>query len=228
MSRLALSVIFIASLAIGYALWLVFDRWFVSSQNQLLSRFDKSEAVEATVVANDGGWLASSLASSRRVVSAWFRGQGLTTAQRAQLFELPDLVDLLAVALSSGEGLYSALVRVSERASGAVADDLKRVVLGVQLGGSLSAELAAWSTRANSRQIAELCTKLQLALSRGTPLAEMLADQAGSLRAEVQQVIAKKAGQNETRMLVPLIFLILPITVMFAVYPSLQILSITQ
>jgi tight adherence protein C len=44
----------------------------------------------------------------------------------------------------------------------------------------------------------------------------------------VQQVIAKKAGQNETRMLVPLIFLILPVTVLFAVYPSLQVLSITQ
>ena len=228
MSRLSVSIIFFASLAIGFSLWLVFDRFYVRPQNALLARFDKTDAIEASVVIENGGFLASSIRPLKQTVARWFRGAGLTKTQQIQLFELPDLIDLLAVALSSGENLFSGLSRVAERSNGLVATDLKRVLLAVQLGGNLPTELAAWSNRADSRQIAELCTKLQLALRHGTPLAEMLADQALTLRAEVQQVITKKAGQNETRMLVPLIFLILPVTVLFAVYPSLQVLSIAN
>ncbi|MEI6591474.1 MAG: type II secretion system F family protein, partial [Actinomycetes bacterium] len=106
--------------------------------------------------------------------------------------------------------------------------DLKRLVLAIELGSTLPLQLDAWARRAQSRHVSELCTKLRLALDRGTPLAEMLTELSTSLRSEVQQVLSKKAGQNETRMLVPLIFLILPITVLFAIYPSLQVLSITQ
>ena len=228
MSRLAVTIVFLASLAIGGSLWLIADRLFARTGNGLLSRFDKTDAVEASVVAAQGGFLQSKLMPLRAKVARWFMGNGLSKAAQVQLFELPDLVDLLAVALSSGEGLYSALVRVSDKANGVVADELKRVVLAVQLGSNLPVELSAMSARCGSRHVAELCTKLQLALVRGTPLAEMLADQAQSLRDEVHQVLNKKSGQNETRMLVPLIFLILPITVIFAVYPSLQIIAFTQ
>jgi tight adherence protein C len=226
-SRLAVSIIFFASLAVGFAVWLVIDRLFVRPQNRLLSRFDKTDAIEAAVIIENGGWLATLLRPVKLALASWFGGVGLSKTQRDQLFELPDLIDLLAIAMSSGESLYSSLARVASRASGIVATDLHRVLLGVQLGGSLSAELVAWGVRANSRQVLELCTKLQLAMQRGTPLVEMLTDQAAALRAEVHQVITKKAGQNETRMLVPLIFLILPVTVLFAIYPSLQVLSIT-
>ena len=128
----------------------------------------------------------------------------------------------------AGDGLFASLSRVASRANGVVAEDLKRLVLAVELGATLPQQLQAWSKRAQSRHISELCTKLQLALVRGTPLAEMLLEQATSLRAEAQQVLAKKAGQNETRMLVPLVFLILPVTVVFAIYPSMQVLSLTQ
>ena len=230
MSQFAANIVFLASACIGVSIWLMFDRFYVRPQNQLLERFNKADAVEATVVASRGGWLRSMVLSAATSLGlgSTLRRRRLSKAQRSQLFELPDLVDLLAVAMSSGDGLLAALERVGQRSSGIVADDLKRVVLGVQLGGSLSSEISSWSRRANSRQIAELCTKLQLSLARGTPLAEMLTDQAASLRAEVQQLITLKAGQNETKMLVPLIFLILPVTVLFAVYPSLQVLSITQ
>ncbi len=204
----------------------MFDRVYVRQQNALLARFDKTDAIEAAVITENGGRLANLKKRSWQNLKTLLSGKALSKSQREQLFELPDLIDLLAVALSSGENLYSGLSRVASRSTGVVARDLNRVLLGVQLGGQLPQELAAWSRNANSRQVTELCTKLQLALQRGTPLAEMLSDQAASLRAEVHQVITKKAGQNETRMLVPLIFLILPVTVMFAVYPSLQVLAL--
>jgi len=120
------------------------------------------------------------------------RGSKPSKAARLQVLELPDIIDLLAVAMSAGEGLFAAMLHVSGRATGVVATDLRRVVVAVQLGSSLHQELAAWSVRAKCRQVCDLCTKLQLALVRGTPLAEMLADQAGSVRAEVHELISKK------------------------------------
>jgi tight adherence protein C len=54
----------------------------------------------------------------------------------------------------------------------------------------------------------------------------MIREQAASARSEIRNELLTQAGRNETRMLIPLVFLILPITVLFAIYPSLQLLNI--
>jgi tight adherence protein C len=53
----------------------------------------------------------------------------------------------------------------------------------------------------------------------------MLSEQGVSVREEIKSRLLKQAGRNETRMLIPLVFLILPITVLFAIYPSLELLN---
>jgi tight adherence protein C len=82
------------------------------------------------------------------------------------------------------------------------------------------------SHRLPQRQVSEFTSKLILSLKRGNPLAEMIREQAASARSEIRNELLKQAGRNETRMLIPLVFLILPITVLFAIYPSLQLLNI--
>jgi tight adherence protein C len=53
----------------------------------------------------------------------------------------------------------------------------------------------------------------------------MLSEQALSVREEIKSRLLRQAGRNETRMLIPLVFLILPATVLFAIYPSLELLN---
>jgi tight adherence protein C len=53
----------------------------------------------------------------------------------------------------------------------------------------------------------------------------MLSELSASARAEIRNMLLRQAGKNETRMLIPLVFLILPITVLFAIYPSLELLN---
>jgi tight adherence protein C len=53
----------------------------------------------------------------------------------------------------------------------------------------------------------------------------MLSEQALSVRDEIKSRLLRQAGRNETRMLIPLVFLILPVTVLFAIYPSLELLN---
>lgn len=141
-------------------------------------------------------------------------------------FELPDFLELLSVALSSGESVYSALNRVVPRISGVLAIELKAALKALDFGSDLATELAALAQRLPQPQLVEVCNKLILALRRGAPLAVLLMEQAEAVRQAVGNQITKQAGKNETRMLIPLVFLILPITVLFAIYPSLQMLSI--
>ena len=153
------------------------------------------------------------------------RGNSSKRLQRA-LFELPDIMELLTVALASGESIYNALARVIDRADGLVAREFSHLIRAVDLGSTLEAELAAVADQLPQQQVIEFCNKLALAIRRGTPLAKMLRDQSQSVRHEVQNQISAQAGKNETRMMIPLVFLILPVTVLFAIYPSLHLLNV--
>lgn len=141
------------------------------------------------------------------------------------LFELPDFLELLSVALSSGESVYAALNRVVPRINGVLAIELKATLKALEYGSDLATELAALAQRLPQQQLIEVCNKLMLALRRGTPLAVLLMEQAEAVRQAAGNLITKQAGKNETRMLIPLVFLILPVTVLFAIYPSFQMLS---
>lgn len=145
---------------------------------------------------------------------------------RRAVSELPEILELMSVSLAAGDGLFGALARVVPRANGVVADALKKIVTSLEFGADLDSELQWLARHLPQRQVVEFSSKLSIALNRGTPLAQMLRSLAESTRAEIRNDLLKQAGRNETRMLVPLVFLILPVTVLFAVYPSLQLLNI--
>lgn len=140
--------------------------------------------------------------------------------------ELPDFLELLSVALSSGESVYTALHRVVPRLNGVLATELQASLRALDYGSDLETELANLAERLPHQQVIEMCNKLILALRRGTPLVLVISEQAETVRQVVGSELLKQAGKNETRMLIPLVFLILPVTVLFAIYPSLQLLSV--
>jgi len=142
------------------------------------------------------------------------------------LYELPDLINLLAVGIAAGESLHSSLSFVTSRASGVVAQEFRIAMKAIELGSSLEEELKTVAGRLPQTQLMELCNKLTTTLKRGTSLSHILSEQAQSIRSEIQIQRIKQAGKNETRMMIPLVFLILPVTVLFAIFPSLSFLNI--
>ena len=140
--------------------------------------------------------------------------------------ELPDLIELLASAILSGLSMHSAIERISERASGVVAEQLALMLRRLDLGSRLDQELSALCERLPTAGIREFANKLSIALARGTPLAGALVALSESLRIKQANVLLAKAGSNETKMLIPLVTLVLPTTVIFAIYPSVQFLGI--
>jgi tight adherence protein C len=141
------------------------------------------------------------------------------------LFELPEIIDLLVVSLRAGNGIYLSFATVIPRSDGALAKELAQVLRAVEFGAAFGSEIKEVSKTLPHPQVSEFVNKVSLALERGTPLAQMLSEQGVSVREEIKSRLLKQAGRNETRMLIPLVFLILPITVLFAIYPSLELLN---
>jgi tight adherence protein C len=141
------------------------------------------------------------------------------------LFELPEIVDLLVVHLRAGDGIYRSFTDVVPRCEGELAKEITRVLHAVQFGAAFAEEIKTLAISIPQPQVVEFTNKTALALERGTPLASMLSELSQSARAEIRNRLLRQAGKNETRMLIPLVFLILPITVLFAIYPSLELLN---
>lgn len=206
---------FALSLTATTGMYLLASTILSRSRRSLINRLRYSKA--------RGSWVSQRLTMFQTSLRASF-----VSKQKLKLaaFELPEILELMSVSLSAGDGIYGALNRVIPRAHGVLADSLKMSLAALELGADLDAELQGLAKRLPQRQIAEFTSKLSIALRRGTPLAQMLRSLAESSRSEQRNELLKQVGRNETRMLIPLVFLILPVTVLFAVYPSLQLLNI--
>ena len=144
--------------------------------------------------------------------------------QQQGLLELPDLVSILWFLVSAGEPLHSALKLTVEKCNGYLAGEFSRLLQRVEHGGILQHELENLAAETKSDELRELSTKLAVSLANGTPLADQLAEFAASANASIRAQFLERAGKNETKMMIPLIFIILPVTVIFALYPSVTML----
>ena len=111
------------------------------------------------------------------------------------------------------------------RCDGEIAREFSKAIKAVEYGAAFGAEIKRVAEVLPHPQVAEFVAKVSTSLERGTPLAQMLSEQALSVRDEIKSRLLRQAGRNETRMLIPLVFLILPVTVLFAIYPSLELLN---
>jgi len=135
--------------------------------------------------------------------------------------ELPTVAELLALAVGAGESVTGALERLTRLAHGAVVEELTMVVTATHAGMPLTRALQAMADRTGVGALRRFAESIATAVERGTPLAEVLRAQAHDVRAEGKRALMEEGGKREIAMLVPVVFLILPVTVVFAVYPGL-------
>ena len=139
--------------------------------------------------------------------------------------ELPTVLEFVALSLAAGEGVHDALARVARVGSGVLADELGAVVAETRVGVPLGAALARLGDDLVLPALTRCLTHITAALERGSPLAELLRVQAADAREEARRAMLESAGKKEVAMLVPLVFLILPVTVAFAVWPGIVVLQ---
>lgn len=148
-------------------------------------------------------------------------------SRRARLTdELPTTLEFLALCLSAGEGFLDALRRVAAVGSGELTGELRQVVLAVSTGSPLAEALSDMADRLRLPGLSRAVDQVIAALEHGAPLAGVLHAQAGDAREDAKRVLIEQAGRKEILMLLPLVFLILPLSVLFAIYPGLFILRL--
>jgi tight adherence protein C len=140
--------------------------------------------------------------------------------------ELPTVLEFLTLSLSAGESILDALRRVARTGTGELARELGRVVAEVNTGTALPTALTRCATTIGLPALTRTIDQLVGALERGTPLAEVLLAQAQDSRDDAKRQLLEAAGRKEVAMLIPLVFLILPVTIAFAIFPGILVLQL--
>lgn len=164
-------------------------------------------------------------------VVAFFARDNLLTAQINKrrtkiLAEFPTITELLALSVAAGDSAHGALERVATTANGELAYEFNLVLADIRSGDNIIAALTACSDRLKLNPVERFITGLTVAHERGTPLATVLHAQANDVRELTKRELLEVAGKKEIGMLVPLIFGVMPLTVIFAVFPGLSLLNI--
>lgn len=139
--------------------------------------------------------------------------------------ELPTVLEFMTLSLTAGEGMLDAIRRVARAGSGELPSEFTRVVTAVGAGTPLGRALAELRDGLDHPALGRALDQVLGALERGAPLAAVLRAQAGDAREEAKRTIIELAGRKEIAMLVPLIMLILPVTVAFALFPGYLVLQ---
>lgn len=139
--------------------------------------------------------------------------------------EMPTVLEFLALCVSAGEGLPDAFARVAKRGAGELPAEFAEVVRQASLGRTFADALQGLATDLGIPALNRLVVQLLSALDRGSPLSEVLRAQAADLRVQSRRALMESAGRKEIWMMVPLVFLILPTTILFAVWPGVITLN---
>jgi len=147
--------------------------------------------------------------------------------ERRILLEFPAVAELLALAVAAGEGPVAALDRVVRRSGGELSRDLARVLADVRTGVPVGDAFDQWAVRTGQPLVSRFAQGIAVAVERGTPLADVLHAQAADVREAGRRELIEVAARKEVFMMVPVVFLILPVTVFFAFWPGVVGLSLT-
>lgn len=156
----------------------------------------------------------------------WYLTVQARRREQQMLAEFPAIAELLALAVGAGEGPVGALDRVTRLSAGQLSAELQRTLSDARAGATLGQALQGLSDRTALAPLARFVDGLVVAVERGTPLADVLRAQAQDVREVGQRALMDAAGKKEIAMMVPVVFMVLPVTVVFAVYPSFAFLRL--
>lgn len=140
--------------------------------------------------------------------------------------EFPALLEMLVLAIAAGETPIGALHRISSRAKGPLAEHFSLVVNEVSRGETFESALDSLGARLHSISLRRFIDAVVISISRGAPLVEVLQSHLQEARANQRNLVLGAAGKAEMSMMIPIVFLILPISILFALWPSLSGLNL--
>lgn len=179
-------------------------------------RFNPLLAVVAVVGCAVGGFMFRD----------YWLGVQIKRRESRMMAEFPSLAELMALAVSAGESATGALDRVCRSARGELTKEFSKVLAETRAGKPLVQALQEFSSRTDLAPLVRFVDGIVVAVERGTPLADVLRAQAQDVRDTAKRDLMEAAGKKEIAMMVPLVFGVLPLTVVFAVFPGIAAINL--
>ncbi len=140
--------------------------------------------------------------------------------------ELPVMLDFAVLCLTAGLGVMDTVARLARIGDGVIAGECRRIVASHDLGVSVGAAFDASARRVPHDGWVRVLSAIREAMERGTPVAAVVSAIAIEERESAARRLIESGSTREVAMMVPLVFVILPVTVIFAVYPGLSALTL--
>lgn len=134
--------------------------------------------------------------------------------------QLPDALDLMAICISAGSSFEGALAAVGTRMDGAIAAAFTRVAKEAAYS-SRSEALLGLAERAQVNSITFFAASLVQAERAGSSLVDIIRMQAQSVRTERRLKVDDITNKLSTKMLFPMLLLMLPSIIMLMLAPMI-------
>jgi len=134
--------------------------------------------------------------------------------------QMPDILDLLSVSVEAGLGFDSALIRVSDRATGPLVDELITVYREMQMGRPRREALKDLGERSSISELKMFASSMVQADQLGISIKNVLKAQSQQLRLARKQRAEEKAMKAPVKMMLPLIIFIFPVVFIILLGPS--------
>jgi tight adherence protein C len=133
----------------------------------------------------------------------WWLSQTVAKRDADILTEFPVVAEMLALAVTAGEGPVGAIERISRLAQGHLVDQLTGILADTRSGTSLLVALTNLRDRTRLEPLSRFLDGMAVAIERGTPLADVLRAQAADVRALGKRQLLESGGKKEIAMMVP-------------------------
>jgi tight adherence protein C len=139
--------------------------------------------------------------------------------------ELPYMIDLLRIAVLSGQNTYNSFKILVEKYRAKICFDLRDYINDIDWGSGKETAYINMIEKNKSRQFADLMAVLLEAEKYGSPLDEILEQKSKQINFENVEKTEKKARRTTVLTLIPLVFLILPAFILLVGGPMVYIMG---
>ena len=140
--------------------------------------------------------------------------------------ELPSMIVMFSLLVNAGESLRSGIEYLTQFPQSRISEIFETVIDFHREGSTITQSLDRAAEASQSRSLRRFTDALALSIERGSSLSVVLANQTNESRSTYKADLLRKSGKAELKLMIPIVFLILPISIIFALLPSLRALSI--
>jgi tight adherence protein C len=151
----------------------------------------------------------------------WIKSQ-VDQRQKEIMMGLPFSIDMLALSVEAGLDFMAAITKVVEKARpGPLRDEFETLIKEIKIGATRAEALRNMAWRVNLINVSSFCATLIAADSVGASIGPILKNLSGEIRQKRSADVEKAGATAATKILFPMLFLIVPAVFIIVMAPMI-------